>query len=75
MSAEAHADTIAKAQGMYLTLTGLTESPQEALNIICMMHLLLFMNHGDSKCSVEDMLSDYNHNFKKNWERNKARAS
>lgn len=66
-------DFSAKASGMYLTLTGLTETPREAAEIIMMMHLLLFLNCGDGTgCDV--MLTDYVKNFKVNWENQVAHA-
>lgn len=62
------------SKGLYLTIVGLTETPSEAIAIISMVHLNLFLNHGDPEASIDGMLADYAKNFKKNWERNKARA-
>ena len=58
----------AKAEGLFGTLVGLTETPREAAEIIAMMHLLLYMNHGDGKTNVDDMLKEYTENFKLNFE-------
>lgn len=64
----------AKAQGMYLTLTGLTETPREGAEIIMMMHMLLFLNCGDGNSTCEAMLADYTKNFKLNWDHQMAHA-
>lgn len=63
------------SKGLYLTIVGLTESPAEAVALISMVHLHLFLNHGDPEASVDGMLADYTKNFKKNWQRNKEKAS
>lgn len=69
------AELLEMSKGMYLSLIGLTEKPSEAVAIITMMHLHLFLNHGDPEASVDDMLADYTKNFKRNWQRNKEKAS
>lgn len=68
------AELLEISKGMYLSLVGLTNAPAEAMSIICMMHLHLFLNHGDPDTSVDDMLKDYTKNFKKNWDANKGAA-
>lgn len=65
---EQFAEINAKAEGLFGTLVGLTETPHEAAEIIAMMHLLLYMNHGDGKTNVDDMLKQYTENFKLNFE-------
>jgi hypothetical protein len=62
------ADILAKANGLYGTLVGLTSTPREAAEIICMMHMLLYFNCGDASHSVDEMLSEYSANFKTNFE-------
>lgn len=62
------ADIIAKSQGLFLTLTGLTSTPREAAEIICMMHMLLFLNYGDGTTAVDTMLADYVKNFRSNYD-------
>lgn len=69
------AELLEMSKGMYLSLVGLTNKPSEAVAIITMMHLHLFLNHGDPEASVDDMLTDYARNFKRNWLRNKEKAS
>lgn len=63
------------SKGLYLTIMGLTETPKEFVAIISMLHLHLFLNHGDPNASVDSMLEDYAKNFKKNWQANKEKAS
>lgn len=58
----------AKAEGLYSTLVGLTETPREAAEIITMMHLLLYMNHGNGETNIDDMLKQYVEQFKLNFE-------
>lgn len=62
------ADILAKANGLFGTLCGLTASPREAAEIIQMLHLLLFINHGAGDTSVDDMLEHYRRSFKENYE-------
>jgi len=69
------AELIEMSKGLYLTVVGLTSGPPEATALITMIHLTLFLNHGDPSFTVDDMLADYNRNFKKNWTANKAQAS
>ena len=75
MTTPRNAELIEMSKGLYLTIVGLTESPQEGMAIITMMHLTLFLNHGDPDASVDEMLKEYTKNFKKNWAANKERAS
>jgi len=70
-----NAELIEMSKGLYLTVVGLTESPQEGMALIAMMHLTLYLNHGDPDSSVDDMLKEYTRNFKKNWEANREKAS
>lgn len=56
-----------KACGLYQTLIGLTSTPREAAEIICIMHMLLFLNYGDG-AGCEEMLSAYVKNFKTNYD-------
>lgn len=58
----------AKASGFYGTLQGITSTPREAAEIILMMHMLLWMNHGDGETTCDAMLEDYCKNFKRNYE-------
>lgn len=57
-----------KASSLYSTVVGLTDTPREAAEIICMMHMLLYLNCGDGTSTVDDMLSQYVTNFKTNYE-------
>lgn len=63
-------DTVQKAQGLYLTLTGLTESPREAQQMILIMHIVLWMNCKGDNITVDKMLTDYVENFKGNLREN-----
>lgn len=63
-----------KARGMYLSLTGLTETPREAAEIICMMHLLLYLNYGDVDGDVDKMLGQYTQNFREAFDNHMAEA-
>lgn len=59
-------DTVDKAKGLYFTLVGLTESPAEAMQIIKVMHILLWLNGRSENSSVDTMLNDYTTDFKDN---------
>ena len=60
-------DIMAKANGMFQGLCGLTSSPREAAEIICMMHLMLYMNFGTDYKTVDVMLEQYCTSFKENF--------
>lgn len=63
-------DTVQKAQGLYLTLTGLTSSPHEAAQMILIMHILLWLNCKSGEQAVDTMLTEYVENFKSNLREN-----
>jgi len=75
MTTPRNAELIEMSKGLYLTVVGLTESPQEGMAVITMMHLTLYLNHGDPASSVDAMLAEYTKNFKKNWQKNRERAT
>lgn len=58
----------AKASGLYSTIVSLTSTPLEGAEIICMIHLMMYLNNGDGKTNVDDMLAAYCRTFKVNWE-------
>jgi len=62
----------AMADGLYLTVTGLTDTPLEAVTIITMLHLRLWINCRDSDSDTKGMLEGYVHNFMENFEANEA---
>lgn len=62
------------AQGLYGTITGLTDAPYEALIVIEMLHLILWMNNRQDGFDVKLMLEDYNKSFVENFEANEALA-
>lgn len=74
MTQPREAELAEMAKGLYLTIMGLTQGPPEMMGILSMIHLTLFLNHGDPDSSVDAMLEAYCKNFKKNWEANKAKA-
>lgn len=57
---------VAKAKGLYMTLIGLTDTPIEAIQIIKIMHILLWINGRSSVCSTDTMLKEYAEDFKEN---------
>lgn len=63
---EVDPDTIAKAKGLYLTLVGLTNSPAEAVQILGIMHMVLWMNSKSDTATVDMMLKEYVADFKYN---------
>lgn len=62
------ADILAKANGLFGAIQGLTSTPREAAEIIQMIHMLLFINHGAADTSVDEMLEHYHRRFKENYE-------
>lgn len=72
-------DIMQKAIGMFGTLCGITSTPREAVEIISMMHLMLYMNYGTGDLDVDTMLEQYCVCFKKNFseqaEMHKAQAN
>jgi hypothetical protein len=62
----------AMADGLYLTVTGLTNTPLEAVTIITMLHLQLWINCRDRDSNTKGMLLDYAENFMENFEANEA---
>jgi hypothetical protein len=61
------AELLLKANSLYSTIVGLTSTPREAAEIICMIHMLLYLNHGDGDTTVEEMLRVYTKNFRANY--------
>lgn len=59
-------DTVQKAEDLYATLVGLTDTSQEAIQIIKIMHILLWLNGKSETASVETMLEGYCADFKDN---------
>jgi hypothetical protein len=62
------ADLYQKAQGLYNMMTDLTETPQDGAEVVCFMHMLLYLNYGASNTNVDTMLEQYIKNFKLNYE-------
>lgn len=60
-------DILNKANGLYQTIVGLTASPREAAEIICMVHMLLYFNCGSPEFSIDVMLDEYCKNLKINF--------
>jgi hypothetical protein len=60
------------ADGLYLTITGLTDTPIEAVTIITILHLRLWINCRDSDSDTKGMLEGYAENFLENFEANEA---
>lgn len=61
-------DIMAKANGLFGTLCSLTSTPREAAEIICMIHLMLYMNYGDGGSTIDQMLEAYSKSLKENFE-------
>lgn len=74
VSKERVAELRSMAQGLYMTITGLTEAPYEAMIIIEMLHLMLWMNNRQPGFDLKLMLEDYNKSFTENFEANEAHA-
>ncbi len=58
--------------GFYGTIHGITEDHYEALVLITMIHMMLWMNHRTPGSSTKAMLNDYSQNFLENMEQNEA---
>lgn len=67
-------ELIQMANGLYLSIRGLTDNPREFMQIVSMLHLLLYLNHGDESYDLDTMLKEYSRNFKQNWASQKAHA-
>lgn len=51
-------------KGLYGTIRGLTNNPQEFITVLSMLHLTVWLNEGDG--SADEMLTIYCDNFRKN---------
>jgi len=62
------------ALGFHGTIVGLTENPYEAVVLVTMIHLMLWMNHREPNADTKLMLEEYVQNFLENFEQNEAHA-
>ena len=60
------------ASGLYGTIIGLTEDPFEAVTLLTMIHLMVWMSHRKPNADTKGMLQDYSANFLVNFEQNEA---
>lgn len=60
------------AQGLYGTIVGLTDTPYEAITLITMLHLSMWLNNREEGFDPKEMLKDYVENFLLNLEANEA---
>ncbi len=60
------------ARGLYGTIIGLTDTPFEAVTIVEMLHLTIWMNNSQPGFDPKLMLEDYNKSFLENLEANEA---
>ncbi len=72
ISKERVAELKLMAQGLYGTIIGLTDTPFEAVTIIEMLHLTIWMNNSEPGFDPKLMLEDYNKSFLENLEANEA---
>jgi len=54
------------------TIQGLTEDPFEAVTLLTMIHLMLWITHRRPDADTKGMLQDYSQNFLENFEQNEA---
>jgi len=47
-----------------------TKRPSEVAEILCAVHLILWINCKDESATVDQMLEDYANNFKRNYRNN-----
>jgi hypothetical protein len=66
---------VAKAADLFATLKGLTSSPGEAMAIIAMLHISLWVQYADEGVTVDSMLDNYVSDFKHNLEKNVTRET
>ncbi len=62
----------AMAVGFTGTIQGLTEDPFEAVTLLTMIHLMLWITHRAPGADTRGMLQDYSQNFLENFEQNEA---
>lgn len=62
------------SRGLYGTIIGLTVDPFEAVTLLSMIHLTLWLNCREPGFTTEMMLQDYCKNFALNCEANDAEA-
>ena len=62
----------AMAVGFAETIQGLTEDPFEAVTLLTMIHLMLWITHRRPDADTKGMLQDYSQNFLENFEQNEA---
>jgi len=72
MSQERIAELKAMAVGFAGTIQGLTEDPFEAVTLLTMIHLMLWMTHRRPDADTKGMLQDYSTNFLENFEQSEA---
>lgn len=58
------------AQGLYGTIVGLSDTPFEAVTLISMLHLTMWLNNRQPDFDPREMLKDYVENFLINLEAN-----
>ncbi len=62
----------AMAVGFTGTIQGLTQDPFEAITLLTMIHLMLWVAHRRPGADTKEMLQDYSLNFLENFEQNEA---
>jgi len=62
----------AMAVGLAGTIQGLTEDTYEAVTLLVMIHLTLWITHRRPDADTKGMLDDYSANFLENFEQNEA---
>ena len=72
MPQERIAELKAMAVGFVGTIQNLTEDPFEAVTLLTMIHLMLWITHRAPGADTKGMLNDYSANFLENFEQNEA---
>ncbi len=72
ISPERVAELKMMARGLYGTIMGLTDTPFEAVTIIEILHLTIWLNSSRPGFDPKLMLADYNKSFLENLEANEA---
>lgn len=75
ISKERVAELGAMASGLYGTIVSLTQDPYEAVTVLTMIHLLIWMNNRKDNVSTEVMLADYSKNFLENFQASEAKQN
>ena len=72
ISPERVAELKLMARGLYGTIIGLTDTPFEAITIIEMLHLTIWLNNSKPGFDAKLMLADYSKSFLENLEANET---